>query len=137
MDSPRGVDSPRALLGLATRYAACPLRSPRYAACSLRGRCSLLAPCRVPACPTPRATPRSALTRPTLEPSRGQLPNAPLLGAADDPFDNVASFYNFWFEFKSWRDFADADEYDVETAGLTQAAEPGTLHQKCLSAVPL
>jgi DnaJ family protein C protein 2 len=39
-----------------------------------------------------------------------ELPNAPLLGAADGAFDDVAAFYNFWFAFKSWRDFADADE---------------------------
>ena len=26
----------------------------------------------------------------------------------------------FWFEFKSWRDFADADEYDVEEAGFRE-----------------
>lgn len=45
-----------------------------------------------------------------------ELPNAPLLGAADGAFDDVAAFYNFWFAFKSWRDFADADEYDLEEA---------------------
>ena len=49
-----------------------------------------------------------------------ELPNTPLLGDASTPFDDVASFYNFWFEFKSWRDFADADEYDVETAGFRE-----------------
>ena len=39
---------------------------------------------------------------------------APLLGEADAPFEEVAVFYNFWFGFKSWRDFADADEYNPE-----------------------
>ena len=33
-----------------------------------------------------------------------------LLGGAEAPFEEVAVFYNFWFAFKSWRDFADADE---------------------------
>lgn len=49
-----------------------------------------------------------------------ELPNAPLLGDANTPFDEVARFYNFWFEFRSWRDFADADEYDLETAGFRE-----------------
>jgi len=39
---------------------------------------------------------------------------APLLGEADAPFEEVAVFYNFWFGFKSWRDFADADEYNPD-----------------------
>ena len=45
---------------------------------------------------------------------------APLLGDASAPFDDVAEFYNFWFAFKSWRDFADADEYDVGEAGFRE-----------------
>ena len=49
-----------------------------------------------------------------------ELPNAPLLGAAEGAFDEVAAFYNFWFDFKSWRDFADADEYDMEEAGFRE-----------------
>ena len=45
-----------------------------------------------------------------------ERPNAPLLGAPDAEFEKVAAFYNFWFDFKSWRDFADADEFDLEDA---------------------
>lgn len=29
----------------------------------------------------------------------------------------VDTFYEFWFEFKSWRDFSADDEYDLEDAG--------------------
>ena len=49
-----------------------------------------------------------------------ELPNAPLLGGADAPFGEVADFYNFWFEFKSWRDFADVDEYDPDDASFRE-----------------
>ena len=49
-----------------------------------------------------------------------ELPNCPLLGDGATPFDAVADFYNFWFSFKSWRDFADADEYNVEEAGFRE-----------------
>ena len=49
-----------------------------------------------------------------------ELQPAPLLGDASAPFDDVAEFYNFWFAFKSWRDFADADEYDVGEAGFRE-----------------
>lgn len=28
----------------------------------------------------------------------------------------VDEFYKFWFNFKSWRDFSQYDEYDVEEA---------------------
>ena len=45
---------------------------------------------------------------------------APLLGGADAPFDDVAAFYNFWFDFRSWRDFADADEYDISDASFRE-----------------
>jgi DnaJ homolog subfamily C member 2 len=49
-----------------------------------------------------------------------ELPNAPLLGNAETPYDAVVSMYDFWFDFRSWRDFADADEYDVETASFRE-----------------
>ena len=49
-----------------------------------------------------------------------EVANAPLLGDAETPFDSVANFYNFWFEFRSWRDFADADEYDLDDAGFRE-----------------
>lgn len=49
-----------------------------------------------------------------------ELPNCPLLGEATTGFETVAQFYNFWFNFKSWRDFADADEYDLDDAGFRE-----------------
>lgn len=45
---------------------------------------------------------------------------APLLGAEDSSDDAVAHFYNFWFDFQSWRDFADADEYDPADASFRE-----------------
>ena len=31
-------------------------------------------------------------------------------------YDQVKKFYDFWWEFKSWRDFRSEDEYDLEQA---------------------
>lgn len=45
---------------------------------------------------------------------------APLLGTEDAPDDDVAQFYNFWFDFQSWRDFADADEFDPSEASFRE-----------------
>ncbi|CAO2841568.1 unnamed protein product, partial [Amaranthus hypochondriacus] len=41
---------------------------------------------------------------------------APLLGDDDTPLDEVDRFYNFWYSFKSWREFPHADEFDLEQA---------------------
>ena len=49
-----------------------------------------------------------------------EVPNAPLLGNSETPYDAVVRMYDFWFDFRSWRDFADADEYDVETASFRE-----------------
>jgi len=49
-----------------------------------------------------------------------ELPHAPLLGDHSSSFDQVAAFYNFWFDFKTWRDFADADEYQPEDASFRE-----------------
>ena len=49
-----------------------------------------------------------------------ELPKCPLLGSKETPYAEVSRFYQFWFDFKSWRDFADADEYDVEEAGFRE-----------------
>ncbi|CAN4108525.1 unnamed protein product [Withania somnifera] len=40
----------------------------------------------------------------------------PLLGDEDTPIKEVNSFYNFWYSFKSWREFPHADEFDLEQA---------------------
>jgi DnaJ family protein C protein 2 len=45
--------------------------------------------------------------------SRGGVPG---LGDDKTPIEQVQRFYNFWFEFKSWRDFSFLDEYDSKDA---------------------
>ena len=40
----------------------------------------------------------------------------PELGGADAPWEQVDKFYDFWFAFKSWREFPHEDEEDVEGA---------------------
>lgn len=44
--------------------------------------------------------------------------NQPIPSFGDDstPLKEVDSFYNFWYSFKSWREFPHADEFDVEQA---------------------
>ncbi|KYR00580.1 myb domain-containing protein [Tieghemostelium lacteum] len=39
---------------------------------------------------------------------------APKLGDLNTPYDKVLKFYNFWWSFKSWRDFSFEDDYDLE-----------------------
>lgn len=38
----------------------------------------------------------------------------PSLGDENAPLQEVDSFYNFWYTFKSWREFPHADEFDLE-----------------------
>ncbi|KAG8490252.1 hypothetical protein CXB51_015460 [Gossypium anomalum] len=40
----------------------------------------------------------------------------PSLGDDSTSLKNVDNFYNFWYSFKSWREFPHADEYDLEQA---------------------
>lgn len=40
----------------------------------------------------------------------------PQLGGPDTPIQIVQAFYDFWFGYKSWREFPDDDENDLETA---------------------
>ena len=40
----------------------------------------------------------------------------PELGDADTPWEKVDKFYDFWFAFKSWREFPHEDVEDVEGA---------------------
>ena len=44
--------------------------------------------------------------------------NQPIASLGDDntPLNEVDSFYNFWYGFKSWREFPHADEFDLEQA---------------------
>lgn len=43
-------------------------------------------------------------------------PGVPDLGGPDAPWAEVSSFYDFWFAFKSWREFPHPEEEDVEAA---------------------
>lgn len=45
-----------------------------------------------------------------------EKPGAPLLGDASAPWEHVSAFYDFWFAFKSWREFPHDEEEDPETA---------------------
>ncbi|KAL8492448.1 hypothetical protein ACS0TY_023868 [Phlomoides rotata] len=40
----------------------------------------------------------------------------PSFGDDKTPIEEVDNFYNFWYVFKSWREFPHADEFDVEQA---------------------
>eukprot|EP00164_Ancoracysta_twista_P006516 GFYU01009082.1.p1 GENE.GFYU01009082.1~~GFYU01009082.1.p1 ORF type:complete len:626 (-),score=114.33 GFYU01009082.1:591-2468(-) len=40
----------------------------------------------------------------------------PFIGKPDTPIDEVVKFYNFWFTFKSWRDFSHLNEFDLDDA---------------------
>jgi len=40
----------------------------------------------------------------------------PSIGDDNTPLEAVREFYNWWVEFKSWRDFSYLDEYDLEDA---------------------
>ncbi|ESW20534.1 hypothetical protein PHAVU_006G217200 [Phaseolus vulgaris] len=40
----------------------------------------------------------------------------PTLGDDNTPLKEVDNFYNFWYSFKSWREFPHADEFDLEQA---------------------
>ncbi|OWM78509.1 dnaJ homolog subfamily C member 2-like [Punica granatum] len=40
----------------------------------------------------------------------------PSLGGEDAPLKEVDNFYDFWYSFKSWREFPHADEFDLEQA---------------------
>lgn len=40
----------------------------------------------------------------------------PSLGDENTPLKEVDNFYNFWYSFKSWREFPHADEFDLEQA---------------------
>ncbi|KAL4203437.1 hypothetical protein AMTRI_Chr01g103980 [Amborella trichopoda] len=42
--------------------------------------------------------------------------SVPSLGDDNTPLGEVDSFYDFWFGFKSWREFPHADEFDLDQA---------------------
>ena len=40
----------------------------------------------------------------------------PEVGEEGTPFEQVDKFYDFWFSFRSWREFPHPDEEDLEQA---------------------
>eukprot|EP00245_Coleochaete_scutata_P015187 TRINITY_DN666_c0_g1_i1.p1 TRINITY_DN666_c0_g1~~TRINITY_DN666_c0_g1_i1.p1 ORF type:complete len:724 (-),score=225.24 TRINITY_DN666_c0_g1_i1:665-2836(-) len=44
------------------------------------------------------------------------LTTVPSLGVLDTSIEEVDKFYDFWFSFKSWREFPQEDEFDIEQA---------------------
>jgi len=45
-----------------------------------------------------------------------EIPDVPYLGDADSSLHHVNNFYEFWFNFKSWREYSYLDEEDKSTA---------------------
>uniref|UniRef100_A0A1J3GCE5 DnaJ-like protein subfamily C member 2 n=1 Tax=Noccaea caerulescens TaxID=107243 RepID=A0A1J3GCE5_NOCCA len=43
-------------------------------------------------------------------------PRVPDLGDENTPVRDVDSYYNFWYAFKSWREFPEEEEHDLEQA---------------------
>ena len=39
-----------------------------------------------------------------------------MIGDKDTPLEEVKKFYKYWDGFKTWREFSQFDEYEVETA---------------------
>jgi len=44
------------------------------------------------------------------------IKNVPQIGTPDDPIDKVNNFYNFWYDFNSWREYSYLDEEEREKA---------------------
>lgn len=42
------------------------------------------------------------------------LSPVPILGDEKTPIAQVEKFYDFWYQFKSWREFPHPDEEDIE-----------------------
>jgi len=43
-------------------------------------------------------------------------PRVPDIGDENTPYEVVSHFYDFWFRFKSWRDFSSFDEFNLDEA---------------------
>jgi DnaJ family protein C protein 2 len=43
-------------------------------------------------------------------------PKVPDVGGPEAPWAEVSAFYDFWFAFRSWREFPHPEEEDVEAA---------------------
>lgn len=51
----------------------------------------------------------------------------PEVGEEDTPFATVDKFYDFWFSFRSWREFPHPDEEDLEQAECREEKRCDTL----------
>lgn len=44
-----------------------------------------------------------------------EITPVPELGDENTPIEEVQKFYDFWFRFKSWREFPDEEENDLDS----------------------
>ncbi len=51
----------------------------------------------------------------------------PEVGEDETPWEEVDKFYDFWFSFKSWREFPHPDEEDVEQAECREEKRCGCM----------
>ena len=58
----------------------------------------------------------------------------PEVGEGDAAWAQVDAFYDFWFAFRSWREFPHADEEDVEQAESREERRCVALARLCLRA---
>ena len=71
-------------------------------------------------------------------------PKVPDMGGPDEPWSKVSAFYDFWFGFRSWREFPHPDEEDIECAESREhrrwidrwGQEPGSRACRSLNATP-
>ena len=63
----------------------------------------------------------------------------PEVGDDAAPWDTVERFYDFWFTFRSWREFPHPDEEEVEQAESREERRHvlgGSRHWSCMQAAP-
>ena len=54
----------------------------------------------------------------------------PEVGEDETAWEDVDKFYDFWFSFKSWREFPHPDEEDVDQAECREEKRCATCHCK-------
>ena len=60
----------------------------------------------------------------------------PDLGDSSTPYEEVAKFYDFWYGFKSWREFPHPDEEDPEVCTLSWVSFSLALNTTALLSIP-
>jgi hypothetical protein len=60
-------------------------------------------------------------------------PKVPDVGDESSSWEAVSAFYDFWYGFKSWREFPHPDEEDVEGA---ESREHKRWIERCVPLVP-